>query len=77
MQNLIKFNIISVLTETEITESYKSTMAKFYPEYRVDEPVYKVDLRVNSFGVEELKSVVWSKSQLEENKSKGFYMANV
>lgn len=73
----IKNNIISIVSEVEITESYLSTMKQFYPTYSVTEPVYRVVCRVNAYGVEELKTETWTESQLKQYKEQGFYFGKV
>lgn len=73
--NLLEHYVLSFMQEIDITDIYERNMKRWYPDYQVTEPVYQVSMRVNCYGVEERVTKIFKKSELEECKAKGYYMA--
>lgn len=70
------FQIINIIEEKDISQIYEENMKKWYPGFVMEEPVYKVTVRVNMFGKETTRTEVWKKSVLERNKEIGSYVGD-
>ena len=69
-----KYYIVEIVSETNFSEEYQENMKRFYPDFVLSEDMYKIVLYSTIYGNEKLRTVVWSKSKLGQNKQQGYYL---
>lgn len=65
----VDFNIVNILSVTDITDSYTENMKLWYPDkkdYIPDESIFKVVVVVNYLGMRQTKTCIWKKSEYEK-----------
>lgn len=69
-----RYDIVKIISETNFSEEYQENMKRFYPDFVLSEDMYKIVLYSAIYGNEKLRTVIWTKSKLDENKQRGYYL---
>lgn len=74
--NLLRTDIINFFSQEEVTDEWEYFMRnESDPNYIATEKMYKVQCLEDCYGCQSLKEHIWSESELNEIKNRGWYMS--
>ena len=73
--NLLEHYIRKIIDITDVSDEYIKRIGKDSQEFKLEEPIYRVELECECYGHIETRTEMWYRSHFEEILRRGYFLS--